>query len=118
VIDLAREALELAGKAVSGSKKFISSGVQSILSRGSDFIGPQRATGGPVVGGLAHLVGENGPEVFVPNTAGRINPNNRLGIGGGASLTVIVNGDVTGEEIVEKVGRVLMQQINQRIRTT
>lgn len=118
VIDLAREALELAGKAVSGSKKFISGGIQSILDRGSDFIGPKRATGGPVVGGLMHLVGEKGPEQFVPSTSGRIIPNNRLGLGGGANLTVIVNGDVTGEEIVEKVGRVLMQQINQRIRTT
>lgn len=117
VIDMAREAMELAGKAIGGSKKFISGGIQSILDRGSDFIGPTRATGGPVVGGLAHLVGERGPELFVPNTAGRINPSHNLGLGGGTNLNINIYGDVSGEEIVEKVGKVLMQQINQRIRT-
>ncbi len=33
---------------------------------------PGRATGGPVSGGQAYLVGERGPEVFVPTAAGRI----------------------------------------------
>jgi|SRR5690606_12991872 len=33
---------------------------------------PGRATGGPVAPGSAYLVGERGPEVFVPASAGRI----------------------------------------------
>ena len=33
---------------------------------------PGRATGGPVAPGQAYLVGERGPEVFVPTAAGRI----------------------------------------------
>jgi phage-related minor tail protein len=33
---------------------------------------PGRATGGPVAPGRAFLVGERGPEVFVPTAAGRI----------------------------------------------
>lgn len=33
---------------------------------------PGRATGGPVAPGRAYLVGERGPEVFVPTNAGRI----------------------------------------------
>jgi phage-related minor tail protein len=33
---------------------------------------PGRATGGPVTGGSAYLVGERGPELFVPTAAGRI----------------------------------------------
>ena len=33
---------------------------------------PGRATGGPVAPGAAYLVGERGPEVFVPTAAGRI----------------------------------------------
>lgn len=33
---------------------------------------PGRATGGPVAPGGAYLVGERGPEVFVPTTSGRI----------------------------------------------
>jgi hypothetical protein len=33
---------------------------------------PGRATGGPVSGGRAYLVGERGPELFVPSGGGRI----------------------------------------------
>ena len=33
---------------------------------------PGRATGGPVTGGRPYLVGERGPELFVPTAAGRV----------------------------------------------
>lgn len=33
---------------------------------------PGRATGGPVTSGSAYMVGERGPELFVPTAAGRI----------------------------------------------
>lgn len=33
---------------------------------------PGRATGGPVSGGRAYVVGERGPELFVPSSGGRI----------------------------------------------
>lgn len=36
---------------------------------------PARAAGGPVAGGSAYLVGERGPEVFVPTQSGMIIPN-------------------------------------------
>ncbi len=36
---------------------------------------PGRATGGPVAPGSAYLVGERGPEVFVPTSAGRVEAN-------------------------------------------
>lgn len=35
---------------------------------------PGRATGGPVTAGRGYLVGERGPELFVPGSAGRIEP--------------------------------------------
>jgi len=46
---------------------------------------PDRADGGPVDGGKIGLVGERGPELFVPRSAGTIIPNNRLAdaLGGG-----------------------------------
>lgn len=37
------------------------------------------ADGGPVSGGKPYIVGEVGPELFVPNTGGTIVPNNKLG---------------------------------------
>ncbi|WP_095012175.1 tail tape measure protein [Tsuneonella mangrovi] len=40
---------------------------------------PGRATGGPVSPGRGYLVGENGPELFVPTTAGHINANGTSG---------------------------------------
>ena len=57
---------------------------------------PGRATGGPVSGGSPYMVGEKGPELFVPNTSGNIVPNNKLGGGGGGSTNVVVNVDAKG----------------------
>jgi len=43
-------------------------------------LGGARAAGGPVEAGSAYLVGENGPEMFVPSAAGSIVPNARPSI--------------------------------------
>jgi hypothetical protein len=50
------------------------SGLGNLLgqSLGALFGLPGRATGGPVAPGRAYLVGERGPEVFVPTASGRI----------------------------------------------
>ncbi|MBO9499859.1 MAG: tail tape measure protein [Novosphingobium sp.] len=40
---------------------------------------PGRATGGPVSPGAAYLVGERGPEVFVPTSAGRVEAPGQTG---------------------------------------
>lgn len=52
-----------------------------------------RANGGPVGGGRAYLVGERGPEIFVPGASGQItsneNLNKALGSGGGGNSVVI-----------------------------
>jgi hypothetical protein len=53
--------------------------------------GPQ-AEGGPVRGGVGYLVGERGPELFVPGSSGGIIPNGALGAGGPVSLNVTVSG--------------------------
>ena len=51
------------------------SGVGGLLgqSLGALFGLPGRATGGPVSPGRAYLVGERGPELFVPTSSGQIN---------------------------------------------
>jgi hypothetical protein len=46
----------------------------------------QRAAGGPVNGGEPYIVGEKGPELFVPSRSGNIVPNNALG--GQVNITV------------------------------
>ena len=50
---------------------------------------PGRATGGPVSPGQPYLVGENGPEVFVPTSAGAVAPNG--GAGGGRDVNVAIS---------------------------
>ena len=54
---------------------------------------PGRAAGGPVTAGQPYIVGEQGPEVFLPTSSGTIIPNNRLSSngGGGAATSVVYN---------------------------
>ena len=52
--------------------------------------GGARALGGPVAPGGSYIVGERGPELFTPSASGNITPNGAMG--GGANITVNVNG--------------------------
>ncbi len=54
------------------------------------------ANGGPAQAGRAYMVGERGPEMFVPRSSGTVIPNDQLG-GGGAN--VVVNVDATGSSV-------------------
>ncbi|OWV44203.1 hypothetical protein CDZ95_05825 [Mameliella alba] len=48
---------------------------------GQAIFGGFRASGGPVSAGKAYIVGERGPEMIVPNAAGTVVPNDKLGRG-------------------------------------
>jgi len=48
-----------------------------------------RAMGGPVSASTPYVVGERGPELFVPNVGGNIVPNDQ--IGGGSEVHVTIN---------------------------
>jgi len=56
---------------------------------------PGLADGGPARAGRPHIVGERGPELFVPNSSGTVVPNHAMG--GGASVTV--NVDASGSSV-------------------
>jgi hypothetical protein len=77
---------------------------------------PGRAMGGPVSASQAYVVGERGPEVFVPDVAGTIVPNNvvsspaRGGIGGGSiNLTVNAGMGTDGAEVGRQIVDALRQ---------
>ena len=53
-----------------------------------------RANGGPVGAGQPYMVGERGPELFVPGAQGNIVPNNAMG-----SANVTVNVDASGSSV-------------------
>lgn len=57
-----------------------------------------RAAGGSVRGSTPYIVGERGPELFVPNSSGSIVPNNQLG-GMGGDVSVVVNVDASGSQV-------------------
>jgi hypothetical protein len=52
---------------------------------------PHFASGGPIPSNMPSLVGENGPELFMPSSSGRIVPNDALGGGGGGDLHMHVD---------------------------
>ncbi|KAI93270.1 hypothetical protein T281_17730, partial [Rhodomicrobium udaipurense JA643] len=73
--------------------------------------------------GQAYLVGEQGPELFVPGRSGSIVPNGgaRSVSAGGANISITIDkivieggGDVN--EIAQKVGQVLEAELRRRLR--
>jgi len=77
------------------SRQLISFGVNAFLGSlfpGSSFF---RANGGPVSSGRSYMVGERGPEMFVPNTGGRIVPNSDMG----SATNIVVNVDASGSSV-------------------
>jgi len=56
--------------------------------------GMGKANGGPVMGNRAYMVGERGPEMFVPSSGGSIVPNNKMG--GGVTVAPVYNVDARG----------------------
>ena len=78
----------------------------------------KRANGGPVSTGKSYIVGERGPEMFVPNSGGRIIPNSDMG---GGSTSVVVNVDASGssiegyEEQSRELGRIISVAIQSEL---
>ena len=72
---------------------------------------PGRAIGGSVQAGSPYMVGERGPEMFIPNSSGSIVPNDKMGGG----ITVVNNIDAkgAGPEVDMKI-RAAMQQTSQQ----
>jgi hypothetical protein len=67
-----------------------------------------RANGGAVGAGRPYVVGERGPELFVPGAQGNIVPNNAMG-----GANIVVNVDASGTEVqgnqggAEQLGRLI-----------
>jgi hypothetical protein len=56
--------------------------------------GMGKANGGSVMSNRAYMVGERGPEMFVPSSGGSIVPNNKMG--GGVTVAPVYNVDARG----------------------
>jgi len=93
LIDLAKAAaLSLILSAITGGVGGVGvNGAKGFLGIFKSLLGG-RANGGPVNSGGPYIVGESGPELFVPSSAGQIVPNMALG-GGGGQLQAVVSGN-------------------------
>lgn len=86
--DIASHALNsglnsLFGGSEGGLGGFLQSSLSSLLGL------PGRATGGPVSPGRGYIVGERGPELFVPTSSGRID-NGSSGVTGNRDIRVAI----------------------------
>lgn len=84
---------------------------------------PGRATGGPVSAGSAYMVGEQGPEPFIPAVNGRILSVQQAqqalrggasGGGGSVALTIDLRGTTGSDELDRKIaaaGREILSQV-------
>ena len=64
---------------------------------------PGLATGGPAKANQPYIVGERGPELFVPKSAGTVIPNNELSASTEAMGTGRVNAPVTNNYITNNI---------------
>jgi phage-related minor tail protein len=76
-----------ARKAIAG----LFGGIDGGSSVFSTIFGGGKAAGGPVTGNTPYLVGENGPELFLPRTSGNIVPNNQLSSAMNTPTQVVYN---------------------------
>jgi hypothetical protein len=107
LLDLAaRQAQAIGGADVVGNAQtagYGRSGMQSPI-----YVAPPifaRAAGGPVTSGQPYMVGERGPELFVPSTSGGIVPNGRAGVV--QNITIHVNG--TAADVARQVSDEIMR---------
>jgi len=80
--------------------------------------GGARAAGGPVASGQTYMVGERGPELFVPGRSGTIVANDKMG---GGNTNVVVNVDAKGSSVegdeqgANQLGRVISAAVQSEL---
>lgn len=72
---------------------------------------PFRASGGAVSGGSPYVVGERGPELFIPSSTGRIEPNGRGSFGQGG-IMINLSGQFVqrGSDLIATISQVQQSQ--------
>ena len=92
---------QLFGKKAGGIIGTIANIGMSVAQAFGAFKVPGRAVGGPVMANQPYVVGEKRPELFVPSTSGRIEPNLNGGRRGGN--TYHISGNLLTEEFWDQI---------------
>lgn len=120
VTDFAFEGMKSGFKAminffIDGVNKLVKA-INSVANKGAGVVGmsipnipevPRLAKGGIVSKPTLAMIGEDGPEAVVPLTK----KNAPAGMSGGVSVNIVVNGDISGEELIEKIGNELTRRL-------
>lgn len=124
--DLRRVALsvlsEIAAASVRSGLESLGGGSGGLLSSLGSILGsvlgaPGRATGGPVSPGRAYRVGERGPELFVPTSAGRV----ETGVMGSApanirlTINISDNGRGSAPDALQRSSRHVARAVRQAL---
>ena len=90
ISDLIRLAIQkqITGPLYGALSSFFSTGAGGFTSGGSL---SGLAKGGTATSGTPYIVGEKGPELFVPGRTGTVVPNNQLSSGGGVTINQTIN---------------------------
>ena len=83
----------------------------TVISELPGALAGRRAMGGPVTGQQPYMVGEKGPELFVPSRSGHIVPNNQMGSGNGVTVNQTINVSTGVAQTVRTEIKSLMPQI-------
>ncbi|RED16040.1 tail tape measure protein [Parasphingopyxis lamellibrachiae] len=117
--DIARAAVSTGLNSLfSGSGKGQSDGLLALGTQlASAFLGaPGRATGGPVAPGRAYRIGEQGPELFVPSSSGRVEPVSAGRSAREVRVTINLNAPQgTEPEALTRSSRQIAQQVRRAL---
>lgn len=105
IIDFAQRA----ANAVGGVASKVGGGVAKSLGFGGG-----KAVGGSVTAGMAYVVGEKGPELFMPSASGTIIPNNRLAGAGGMSNQINIS--ITGTFLSDDAAMAMADAISDKLK--
>lgn len=114
--DLGRVAARALGDIAAAALRLDGSGVGALLGSGggSGLLGlPGRATGGPVAPGRAYVVGERGPEVFVPTSSGRVEAGSAAR--GPVRVTVNMSAPAADTAFMARTGRQLAREVRRAL---
>lgn len=92
------------GGAIGNIGSIIGESFQDIINRGRG-----RASGGPVSSGQAFVVGEKGPELFVPNSNGQI-------LAGASGVTINITGVFPNRSLAEEMGDMIIDKLKMNLR--
>lgn len=101
----------LAFQAITGLGGALSGSSNPFISSVGSFLTGKRALGGPVTAGGAYLVGEAGPELFVPRSSGQIVPNGAMG---GVTMNYTIDARGADADRIMAVLPPLLRQTEQR----